>query len=305
MMNNRVNKQGGFTLVEMLVALVIFGVVGTGIMSLYVNSSATYESQNLVAEAQQNVRAAVESIAFDLRNAGYNPTGAAIPNLGFVQAGTNILQVTMDLSDDAGTIEPRNPDGDLSLGGLGVTADPNENLTYSLYNAAVNDIYGNPISRLGRNTGAGNDPVAEYIHAIGFAYAFDSDGDGALDFDNNGTPADLTDDRIYWAIQDPAGSGTWFELDATGDGLITPADDTDSDNVINSVQALDAGGNAIPVDLDDIRAVKIWVLATPPRRERSYTSTQSYVVGNQVLTPNDAYRRRLLTTTVVCRNMGL
>lgn len=291
------NNRFGFTLIELLVSLVIFGVVGTGIMSLYVNSSENYETQTLVGENQQNVRAAIESIAFDLRNAGYNPTGATIAGLGFVQAGTNVLQITMDLSDDAGTLEPRAPDGDLTT--ASGASDPNENVTYSRYNSGVNDIYGNAISRLGRNTGAGNDPVAEYIQAVGFAYAFDSDGDGALDFDNNGTPAILTDDRIYWAVQNPGVNGNWFELDATGDDLITAADDTDSNGTINAV---DTG---IAADLGDIRAVKIWVLGTSSRRERNYTSTQSYVVGNQVLTPNDAYRHYLLTTSVACRNMGL
>ncbi|MCF6265375.1 MAG: PilW family protein [Desulfuromusa sp.] len=280
----------GFTLVEMLVALVITSVIGISIMTLYINSSRTYDAQTQVAEAQQNVRAAIESIVFDLRNAGYNPTGAAITGLGFVQAGTNVLQITMDLSDDTGIIDPRVPDGNLTKASGG--SDPNENVTYSLYTAAG-------ISRLGRNTGAGNDPVAEYIQAVGFAYAFDSDGDGALDFDDNGTPADTSDDRILWSIQDPAGGGNWFEVDANGDNQITAADDTDSDGTINAV---DTG---IAVDLADIRAVKIWVLGTARRADRDYTSTQSYVVGNRVIPPNNNFRRRLLSTVVTCRNMGL
>ena len=289
------DSNSGFTLVEMLVVMVITGIIGVSIMTLYINSSRTYDAQIQVAEAQQNVRAGIESIVFDLRNAGYNPTAADITGLGFVQAGTNVLQITMDLSDDAGSLEPRDPDGDLSLGNLGVTADPNENVTYSRYNAGVNDAYGIPIRRLGRNANS-NSPVAEYIDEVGFAYAFDSDGDGALDFDDNGTPADTSDDRIFWSVQS---GGNWFELDANGDNLITVADDTDNNGTINSVDT------SIVVDLDDIRAVKIWVLGRTSRKDKNYVSTQSYVVGNQVITPNDNFRRRLLSTVVTCRNMGL
>lgn len=296
------SSDSGFTLVEMLVAMVITGIIGISIMTLYINSSRTYDAQTQVAEAQQNARAGLESIVFDLRNAGYNPTGASIAGLGFVQAGTTILQVTMDLSDGTGATDPRLPDGDLidsdDKDGDGNTteSDPNENVIYSLYNSGTNDVYGNPIVRLGRNTGNGNDPVAEYINAIGFAYAFDSNGDGALDFDDNGTPAVTSDDRIFWSIQN---GGNWLELDANGDNQITAADDTDSNGTINSV---DTG---IAVDLADIRAVKIWVLARASRSDKNYTSTQSYVVGDQVITPSDNFRRRLLSTVVTCRNMGL
>ena len=267
-------------------------------MTLFIKNSRTYSTQIQVAEAQQNVRAGLESIIFDLRNAGYNPTGASITGLGFVQAGTNILQVTMDLSDDSGTTEPRAPDGDLITSSG--AADPNENVTYGCYNATTAvDAYGVHIRRLGRNTNFGVSspvPVAEYIDAVGFAYAFDSDGDGMLDFDDNGTPADTSDDRIFWSIQN---GGNWLELDANGDNQITAADDTDSNGTINSV---DTG---IAANFDDIRAVKIWVLGRAARKDEKYTSNQSYVVGNQVITPSDNFRRRLLSTVVTCRNMGL
>ncbi len=296
---NKNYNSSGFTLIEMLVAMVITTILGIAIMTLYIRNSRTYSVQTQVAEAQQNVRAGIESIVFDLRNAGYNPTGSTISGLGFVQAGTNVIQVTMDLSDDAGTLEPRAPDGDITT--ATGASDPNENVTYRLYNSGTNDAYGNSIIRLGRDTNNGGAivPVAEYIDTVGFAYAFDSDDDGELDFDNNSTPADTSDDRIFWAIQDPAGGGTWFELDADADDQITAADDTDGDGTINSV---DTG---IAVDLSDIRAVKIWVLGRTSRKDKNYTSSQSYVVGNQVKTPTDNFHRRLLMTVVTCRNMGL
>jgi len=291
----------GFTLVEMLVALAITVIIGVSIMTLYIRNLHTYDAQTQVTEAQQNVRAAIESLIFDLRNAGYNPTGATISDLGFVQAGTNVLQVTMDLSDGTGATDPRNPDGDIvdtddgDGDGNSTEPDPNENIIYSLYPATVNDAYGVPIRRLGRDSGNGNSPVAEYIDAIGFAYALD-DGSGNLVTDPNG--------RVQWNIQDPSGgSNWWYFVDANNDGQFIATDDdvSPADNVIDLADS----GIAVTADLNKIRAVKIWVLGRTSRIDKKYTSTQSYVVGNQVLTPNDNFRRRLLSTVVTCRNMGL
>ncbi len=280
----------GFTLVELLVAVAISGIVGVGIMSLYVNSSKTYESQTLVAEAQQNVRAGLDALVWDLRMAGYDP--ARIANTGIVSLdpdGNGIMDsihFTADLNEDGNLIDADDSDGD----GDTTEPDPNEDIVYSLYDSGSDDVYGNAISRLGRDTGGGNDPVAEYIQALGFAYAFDSNDDGELDADIGG--------RTHWAVI--GANNNWWELDADNDDQITAADDTDNDNDINSI---DTG---IPAVLEDIRAVKIWLLASGSRQDRNAASEHAYVVGSAIVRPgNDSIRRRLLKTSVYCRNMGL
>ena len=60
-----------------------------------------------------------------------------------------------------------------------------------------------------------------------------------------------------------------------------------------------------PILPQDIRAVRIWILSRADREDPDFRNTKTYVVGSQVITPNDGFRRRLLTTTVQCRNMGL
>ncbi len=304
------SSDSGFTLVEMLVAVAITGLIGLSIMTLYINSSRTYDVQTQVAEAQQNVRAGIESIDWDLRMAGFDPTFNAGTTITTATKGR--LGFTLDITggesdsidNDLDTIvdeadESRYADGDSN--------DANETITFGFSNANDADLNGivddlnsdsifNDVASLARDTGGGFQPIAENIQAIAFAYAVDSDGDGALDFDDNGTPANTADDRIYWSVQN---GGNWFELDANGDNQITAADDTDSNGSINSV---DTG---IAVNLDDIRAVKIWVLGRTSRIDNNYTASQSYVVGDQVLTHSDNFRRRLLSTVVTCRNMGL
>lgn len=65
--------RGGFTLVEMLSALVIAGILATVVFSLVQNQSRFVSEQNAREEAQQNVRGALDIMAGELRN--LNPDG--------------------------------------------------------------------------------------------------------------------------------------------------------------------------------------------------------------------------------------
>jgi type IV pilus assembly protein PilW len=126
------------------------------------------------------------------------------------------------------------------------------------------------------------------VEAVGFAYAFDADDDGNVDTSAGG--------NIIWAIDsDVTDTDTRLDtyLDTNDDGIISVDDNP-------------AGANlASPVDLDKIRAVRIWILARTDREDRAFSDTSTYVVANQRVTASDGSRRHLLTTTVKCRNMAL
>lgn len=157
------------------------------------------------------------------------------------------------------------------------TNDTNEDVTYGF--TAANDANGDGVAdsgaaELGRKTGAGTlQDMAENIQAINFAYAYDSNGDGVLETSGGNT---------IWAFNS---GGT----DINGDGVI---------------DALD-GPTGSSFNLSDIRAIKIWILARSDRQDAKYSNTNTYTVGRQVITPNDKFYRRLLTSTVTCRNLGM
>lgn len=65
------NKKG-ITLIELLVALVICGIVIAGIYRLFIGQTRAYTVQDQVVEVQQNVRNAMEILLRDLRMAGFN-----------------------------------------------------------------------------------------------------------------------------------------------------------------------------------------------------------------------------------------
>lgn len=142
---SRLNKKRGFTLIELLIGIALSGIVISAIYSLYISQSKSYTIQGQIAEMQQNARVAMDMMVRDIRMAGYDPTEAA--GAGIVAASSNSIQFTADLNDD------------------GDTSDSNENITYSLYDSG-----GDGDQDLGRNTGGGNQPVAENIEDLGFVY---------------------------------------------------------------------------------------------------------------------------------------
>lgn len=62
----------GITLIELLVALVIGGIVIAGIYRLFIAQSKAYVVQDQIAETQQNIRSAMEIMLRDLRMTGFN-----------------------------------------------------------------------------------------------------------------------------------------------------------------------------------------------------------------------------------------
>jgi len=137
----------GFTLVEILVALAVSGIVLSGIYSTYQSQQRSYILQDQIAQVQQNLRAAMYLLTRELRLAGYDPSGSAGAGIvagGWTNPGTS-LRFTKD----------DNGNGDV--------ADPGENLTYNLYPSGG-------IQKLGRKNPDQNQPVAENIDVLWFVY---------------------------------------------------------------------------------------------------------------------------------------
>ncbi|MEC9341424.1 MAG: PilW family protein [Pseudomonadota bacterium] len=67
----RQTVQKGFTLIEVMVAIVIGTILSAAAIALLVNSKSTYEVQDDLARLQENARFAMEMLMRDIRMAGY------------------------------------------------------------------------------------------------------------------------------------------------------------------------------------------------------------------------------------------
>lgn len=159
-MNHKNIAVGGFTLVELMIAMAISGIVMAAVMTAFLSQHDSYLVQDNVVEMQQNIRVAMEMVTSEIRMVGYNPTSNA--NAGIVTATAGRFGFSQDL----------NGDGD--------TADADEQITYGF--STGNDTNADGIAdagsaNLGRNTGTatgvgggGFQPISENFQAVEFNY---------------------------------------------------------------------------------------------------------------------------------------
>lgn len=146
-------SQQGFTLVELMVALVVAMILSAAVYGVYKVQVRTSTAQDQVTEMQQNIRAAYLMLTRDLRMAGFDPNKSG--KAGITTATETQFRFTQDLWDTLGTGES---DGKID--------GPREDADYRLNGDEIGVQYG----------GAGGyQPIAENIQQIQFFYKLKDD----------------------------------------------------------------------------------------------------------------------------------
>lgn len=99
-------RQGGFSMVEMLVSLTILVVAMTGLASLLIHNSKVNKAQQMTAEVQSNARNCLSMLVQKLRSAGWDPKNMGINTVTTdTDLGDNVSEITvfMDLDKDGFT----------------------------------------------------------------------------------------------------------------------------------------------------------------------------------------------------------
>ena len=102
-------SDGGFSLIEALLVLVIGGALLATFTGFYLSQQRAVRRQQIEVETSQSLRTAIEEIVRDLRVVGRNPTAAVLtPVIGLTYAKGNEVRFTLDANDD-GVITPTDP----------------------------------------------------------------------------------------------------------------------------------------------------------------------------------------------------
>jgi type IV pilus assembly protein PilW len=161
----------GFTLVEMLVALLIISIITGAAYSMFASLNRSYTTQSVASAVQQRVRAALDYMIRDIRIAGLDPLRTG--GFGVVSATPAAFRFTAD----------KNMDGD--------TNDAAEDVTYAVAggNLQLTDDQGTEI-------------LSQYVTNSSFTY-FDEDG---VVTTNN---SDIRSVEIIMTVREPSGGGKW------------------------------------------------------------------------------------------------
>lgn len=263
----------GFSLVELLIYAALSGLIFAAVWQTFNAQNAIHKSQKEIAAMQQNIRAALFVLSKEIRMAGYDPE----PN------DDQVFQIT--------DIRLRNENNVLTVNGNSAIAFTAGDYDDSGADKTIFYAKNGPFTMSRSINGSGRQLFAENIEALELAYAFDSDGDGALDTSANG--------NTVWAVDTDNDNRLDMALDANDDGKIDENDDTDSDGLIN--------GSILNPAIDAVRicAVHVWILGRTTKIDINHSDNGVYATGRKIIRTNDRFHRRLLTSTVKCRNLGL
>ncbi len=142
-------KDSGFTLVELLVALVVGGIIITAAYMMFITNQRTYMMQDEVVSVQQTIRPAVEYMSRFIRIAGLDPEQTGL--FGLRDATNSSIEFSFDRVDAGiqGTLEPTT-----------------EIKAFRAQNNQLQE----------QDQGTGNwEPIAENVQALNFTY-LDRDG---------------------------------------------------------------------------------------------------------------------------------
>ncbi|PIE56632.1 MAG: hypothetical protein CSA34_03185 [Desulfobulbus propionicus] len=213
-----VQQQGGFTLIEVMIAMAVLGMVLTGVVQMFTatNRSATIQEQMM--SLNQDMRAVKNLLVDELRSAGTNPHN--LQRIGFqtdsadeLNTDANSIHFTRDIdgidTDGDGTDDDAlfMPDGDAD--------DANESIAYYRTNddclsggvGAVLNSGDTTLGCLRRDTGGGGQPLLANVTELQFRY-FDASDNELLPATLNATPVldriSYVDVRLRARVENPA-----------------------------------------------------------------------------------------------------
>ncbi len=272
-------KEKGITLIELLVALAISGIVVAGLYRTVIGQQKTYVIQDQVVDTQQNARVAINRMMTEIRMAGFGNVSMVLP----VTYSTGTFDKVLNLNTPAaGSLTFVTAVGGTSTltveGGIGQN---------QIVVSTLTDNEGNPLFDTGNR---------KYLSIGGLeSHVITSIDSGTKTITLNsqlafyhpvGTPL-FTVVALTYQVALLNGAPTLLRNENMGGGAQVQAD-----NIENlQFTYLDAGGNPTVNPLD----IRIITVSLSARTERKDPDLQN----------GDGYRRRQIVSNIHLRNVGI
>ncbi len=339
-MRNDARSSAGFSLIELLVAVAVFGLITAQLLVVFSNQKRVYTSNERALDAQEQTRLTLELISFDTRMGGFmvpqwsavssvdggadgpdrfcvsdasyfDFSGAPSPldtktrpfegaEVTSVSSGS-VTVLSLDIDGSAPVIDFLAPSAPGAGNGGGIiVSSPTETFC-----ARITQIAGNVIS-------FDDHDMADLVE-FGDATAYVTLGP-----ELRAVPA-----QVYELDPDPAvlelnrnglllASGIedlqveyWLDNAGTPNGV----QDADDEFPVNTLNDPDPPGGAIPADMSLVRRVRISVLART-EREESQDAAHGRLLGGRPALANrdpspdaDRFRRRSFSASILPRNL--
>ena len=299
-------RRGGFTLIELMLAVVIMAIVVSQVF-LMISTQKTYMTgHERVVSAQNDARLVADMVVADVMAGGFLvPQIAGLSSLDGGAAGSDVLCV----SDSSGFDDVAVDDATARFAGASLTGNLNNNADSVSLSLASMDIDGDGDVDFGAGQGIivsdGSDTHCALITSI-----FGGNTVNFLPPTPNGfsvtagagrvvpaliyqvTAAGLTRNAVMLSTQ-IENLQIEFGVDNDADGLIEP-DAPDNEFPIHSLGILDPSR---------IRLVRISVIARTASQDPNIAGAAIPAAGNFAGGPADGFLRRRYTSTVVPRNL--
>jgi len=306
----KVRENSGFTIIELLVAIALGLVILAALFRTFKVQHDTFLVQDQVAVMQQNLRAAMYLITRDLQMAGWYtnfdrnnrtinlgdlPTKTGRPLLfsanngegGNINTGTDALVIIKAAQDSGGTITGTDAAGGTSID-AGIRTLSGLSSPSNKYGLLVkNDLRTADFFELN----AGNAPSWSLA-------------DNYL----SGDTVFRTDIIVYKIKNDPASGRPTLYRDNLGNAIVNQAVAENIENMQVRYQFTNGTWqNALAVGTPSqmVRAVEVTLVARTASPQRGFRDRETYTFADVSYTPNDNFRRKVLSTTVKTRNVGL
>ena len=307
--------EAGFTLIEVMSALVILAIAMVAVFSTFTTQQKSFTVQNRVVEMQQNLRQAVEYMTRDIRLAGYGipapvtlptgklPSGTTIRTLFPIDntAGPDSLYVfycydmdgyqppttnTSVIAVGAGIVNVAGITGFVTLGGELVLIT--DNTTADLFETSG---AAGTVLTFG---GGGYSASAPRSYQAGSTVAKARFVRYYIDTTTDPAHPTLMVDRMAGQLAQPV-------ADDIEDMQLTYGLDTNADG---AVDAWITSPNVV-TQIPQIRQVRLQLMARSRLPDKDWRETRQALGNHSGGTTTDGYRRRIIDVVIDVRNSGV